>query len=59
MNDIEITAGSVFELDTARRFEDLGADRVMCPLMLPELITDIDEAKRKITGFVDGIMSKF
>ncbi|MFT7601953.1 MAG: putative F420-dependent oxidoreductase, partial [Acidimicrobiales bacterium] len=47
MNDIEITAGSVFDLDTARAFEQIGADRVMCALMLPDLITDLDEAKRK------------
>ncbi|MFT7648862.1 MAG: putative F420-dependent oxidoreductase [Candidatus Poriferisodalaceae bacterium] len=59
MDDIEITAGSVFDLDQARRFEDIGADRVMCALMLPDLIDNLDEAKRKITTFVDDIMSKF
>ena len=58
MTDIEITAGSVFDLDTAKRFEDQGAERIMCPLMLPELIDDLDDAKRKITTFVDDIMAK-
>jgi len=57
--DIEVTAGSAFELDTAKRFEQMGADRVMCPLMLPGLISDLDDAKRKITWFVDEIMSAF
>lgn len=57
--DIEITAGSVFDLDTARRFEDLGADRLMCPLMLPELIDDLDQAKRRIETFAETIMSRF
>ncbi|MDG2112308.1 MAG: LLM class F420-dependent oxidoreductase [Actinomycetota bacterium] len=59
IDDIEITAGSVFDLDTARRFEDLGAQRVMCPLMLPDLITDLDAAKAKVTRFVDDIVNKF
>ncbi len=59
MADIEITAGSAFDLDTARRFEQMGADRVMCPLMLPELVSDLDAAKRKITAFVDDIMRHF
>lgn len=59
MADIEITAGSVFDLDTARAFEQMGAQRVMCPLMLPDLITDVDQAKRKIEQFVTDIMSKF
>ena len=59
MSDIEVTAGSVFDLDTARAFEQMGAERVMCPLMLPHLITDLDEAKRKVEQFVDEIMSKF
>ncbi len=59
MSAIEVTAGSAFDLDTARRFEQMGADRVMCPLMLPELITDLDDAKRKITWFADEIMSAF
>lgn len=56
--DIEITAGSVFDLDTARRFEDLGADRLMCPLMLPDLVSDVDTAKRRITSFVENVMSR-
>ncbi|MDH4145842.1 MAG: LLM class F420-dependent oxidoreductase [Acidimicrobiia bacterium] len=56
---IEITAGSVFDLDTARRFEDQGAERVMCPLMLPDLIVDLDEAKRKVERFATEIMSAF
>ena len=56
---IEITAGNVFDLDQARRFEDLGADRIMCPLMLPDLIDDLDQAKRRITTFVDEIMARF
>ena len=59
MSDIEITAGSVFDLDAARAFEQMGAQRVMCPLMLPDLITDLDQAKRKVEQFVDEIMSKF
>ncbi len=58
-DSIEITAGSVYDYDAARKFEDMGAARVMCPLNLPDLITDLDTAKRKITGFVDGIMSRF
>lgn len=58
-DDVEITAGSVFDLDTARRFEELGADRVMCPLMLPDLIDDLDAAKRKIAVFADEIIGKF
>ncbi len=57
--EIEVTGGSVVDLDTARRFEDLGADRLMCPLMLPDLLTDIDAAKRRITDFVDNVMSRF
>ena len=57
--DIEITAGNVFDLDQARRFEELGADRLMCPLMLPDLITDLDGAKRRIESFVRSIMSHF
>lgn len=57
--DIELSAGSVFDLDQARRFEDLGADRIMCPLAIPELATTLDDAKRIITRFVDGIMSRF
>lgn len=56
---IEITAGSVFDYDSARRFEDLGADRVMCALMLPDLLSDLDTAKRKIETFVSDIMSRF
>ncbi|MEM9566343.1 MAG: LLM class F420-dependent oxidoreductase [Actinomycetota bacterium] len=56
---IEITAGNVFDLDTARRFEDLGADRLMCPLMLPDLIDDRDRARRKIETFAETIMSRF
>ena len=59
MADIEVTAGSVYSADDAKRFEQMGAERVMCPLMLPDLITDLDEAKRKITSFVDDIMSAF
>ncbi|MGY9073863.1 MAG: LLM class F420-dependent oxidoreductase [Acidimicrobiales bacterium] len=58
-DDIEITAGSVYSLDEAKRFEDMGADRVMCPLMLPDLISDLDQAKRKITEFVDQVLSHF
>lgn len=58
MDDIEITAGSVFDLETAQRFQDQGAERLMCPLMLPELVSDLDEAKRKIDIFVSDIMSK-
>ena len=57
--DIEITAGNVFDLDQARRFAELGADRLMCPLMLPDLIADLDEAKRHIDRFVDTIMARF
>jgi probable F420-dependent oxidoreductase len=57
--EIEVTAGSVTELETAHRFEDLGADRLMCPLMLPDLVTTVDDAKRRIEGFVDAVMSKF
>jgi len=53
---IEITAGNVLDLDTARRFEDLGADRLMFPLMLPELIDDLDRAKRRIETFAETIM---
>ncbi len=56
---IEITGGSVYDYDSARRFEDLGAARLMCPLMLPDLITDIDEAKHKIDRFVETIASRF
>ncbi|MGH1493454.1 MAG: hypothetical protein ACRBK7_29330, partial [Acidimicrobiales bacterium] len=56
--DVEITAGSVFDLDTARRFEDLGADRLMCPLMLPDMVITVDDAKRRITEFADGVMSQ-
>jgi probable F420-dependent oxidoreductase len=56
---IEITAGNVFDLDQARRFEDLGADRLMCPLMLPDLIRDLDGAKRRIETFADEIMARF
>lgn len=55
---IEVTAGNVFDLETAKRFEDMGADRIMCPLMLPNLIVDLDEAKRRIIQFSDGIMSR-
>jgi probable F420-dependent oxidoreductase len=58
-SSIEITAGSVFDYEAARRFEDLGADRIMCPLMLPDLIDDLDDAKRKIVAFVEQIMSRF
>ncbi len=58
-DDIEITAGSVTDVDTAHRFEQLGADRVMCPLMLPELISDLDQAKRRISDFVENVMDKF
>ena len=57
--DIEITGGSVYDYDSARRFEDLGAARLMCPLMLPDLITDLDIAKRKIDTFVADIAGKF
>lgn len=57
-SDIEITAGSVFDLDSARRFEDLGADRLMCPLMLPDLVSDVDTAKRRISNFVENVMSR-
>ena len=56
---IEITAGNVFDLDQARRFEDLGADRLMCPLMLPDLIRDLDGAKRRIETFAEEIMGRF
>ncbi|MEL6982173.1 MAG: LLM class F420-dependent oxidoreductase [Actinomycetota bacterium] len=56
---IEITAGSVMDLDTARRFEDLGADRLMCPLMLPELIDDLDRAKQRIESFAETIIGAF
>lgn len=56
---VEITAGSVFDYDSARRFEAIGADRVMCALMLPDLIDDLDTAKRKIDTFVTDIMSRF
>lgn len=58
-SDIEITAGSVFDLDSAKRFEDLGADRIMCPLMLPDLLTGVDDAKRCIDSFSSEIMSRF
>lgn len=58
-DEIEITAGNVFDLESARRFEDLGADRLMCPLMLPDLVTDLDEAKRRISTFVDEVMARF
>ncbi len=58
-DDIEITAGNVADLETARRFEALGADRLMCPLMLPVLIADLDEAKRRISAFADDIMGHF
>lgn len=57
--DIEITAGNVFDLDQARRFEDLGADRLMCPLMLPDLMSDIDGAKSRVERFADDIMAHF
>jgi probable F420-dependent oxidoreductase len=56
---IEITGGSVTDADTAKRFEQLGVDRVMCPLMLPELIDDLDQAKRRITDFVEQVMDQF
>ncbi len=56
---IEITAGNVLDLDTARRFEDLGADRLMFPLMLPELIDDLDRAKQRIETFAETIMGAF
>ncbi len=56
-DDIEITAGNVFDLESAKRFQDMGADRLMCPLMLPDLLQDVDAAKRRITDFVDGIIS--
>lgn len=56
---IEITAGNVLDLDTARRFEDLGADRLMFPLMLPELIDDLDRAKHRIETFAETIMDAF
>ena len=49
----------MYDYDSARRFEDLGAARLMCPLMLPELITDLDAAKRKIDTFVSDIAGKF
>ncbi len=56
---IEITAGSVMDLESARRFEDLGADRLMCPLMLPDLIEDVDRAKQRIETFAETIMARF
>ncbi|MEM7321747.1 MAG: LLM class F420-dependent oxidoreductase [Actinomycetota bacterium] len=56
-DDIEITAGNVFDLDTAKRFRDMGADRIMCPLMLPNLVTDIDHARRRMIDFADRIMA--
>ncbi|MGB5758638.1 MAG: LLM class F420-dependent oxidoreductase [Acidimicrobiales bacterium] len=56
--DIEITAGNVFDLDSAKRFEDLGADRLMCPLMLPDLVDDLDGAKRRISRFVEDIIDR-
>ncbi len=56
---IEITAGNVLDIDTARRFEDLGADRLMFPLMLPELIDDLDRAKQRIETFAETIMGAF
>ena len=31
----------------------------MCPLMLPDLIDDLDVAKRKIAVFADEIIGKF
>jgi probable F420-dependent oxidoreductase len=55
---IEITAGNVFDLDTAKRFEDMGADRIMCPLMLPDLLVDMDDARRRIIQFADQIMAR-
>lgn len=55
-DDIEITAGNVFDLESAKRFRDMGADRLMCPLMLPDLLEDLDEAKRRIEVFVDKIL---
>ncbi len=58
-SDVELTAGSVFSYDEARRFEDLGADRVMCPLMLPDLLDDLDQAKAKISAFAEDIMGRF
>jgi alkanesulfonate monooxygenase SsuD/methylene tetrahydromethanopterin reductase-like flavin-dependent oxidoreductase (luciferase family) len=58
-DDIEITGGSVYDYDGARRFEHLGVARVMCPLMLPDLVTDLDDAKRKIDRFVNEISGRF
>lgn len=57
--DIEITAGNVVDLETARRFEDLGADRLMCPLMLPDLIEDLDRAKSRMEAFAETVIQAF
>jgi probable F420-dependent oxidoreductase len=56
-DDIEITAGNVSDLESAKRFRDMGADRLMCPLMLPDLLDDIDQAKRRIGDFAEKIIS--
>ncbi len=57
--EIEVTAGNVMDLETAKRFEDLGAHRLMCPLMLPDLVSDLDGAKRRISRFVEDVMDRF
>ncbi|MCP5026650.1 MAG: LLM class F420-dependent oxidoreductase [Actinomycetia bacterium] len=56
---VEITAGSVFDMAEAERFAELGAQRIMCPLMLPDLLEDIGAAKAKIEEFRTTIMDKF
>ena len=56
---IEITAGNAVDLDTARRFGDLGADRIMCPLMLPTLVDDLEQARRRVGQFAEQVMAHF
>ncbi|MCP3856971.1 MAG: LLM class F420-dependent oxidoreductase [Actinomycetia bacterium] len=58
-SSVEITAGSAFGMAEAERFAELGAERIMCPLMLPDLLTDVGAAKAKIEGFRSTIMDRF
>ncbi len=56
---VEITAGSVFDMAEAERFAELGAERMMCPLMLPDLLDDVGAAKARIEDFRTTIMDRF
>ncbi|HEX6310488.1 MAG TPA: hypothetical protein VF152_02550, partial [Acidimicrobiia bacterium] len=51
---IEVTAGGALDLDSAKRFADLGVDRIV----IPPLGFDLETLERSLGDFADAVIAK-